>query len=253
MDVGWKWNDNQGRTNNSSITKHEDRIHIRQIWWVYIDGHVEKRHARTTCTDNISTEWPRFDDTNNEMLSYAHAGRTDTHNWISLTVTNRFFCERSCTVYIVRQSRPGLHFCGEQSVLRCLNLTFDTTLSGTLKALHKEILPIRNHLYANHIEGKPTILGTYTISRPSFKKRISLASQKVSLQNQYCSSQEDNTTIYSFHKWRLLWTHITSSAAQGRYDRASPSNNFISSYIAQLERICFRALTYNNGIYGIEE
>jgi len=212
---------------------------------------MHEQHARTTCTENILTEWSRIDDKHNEMISYApHAGQTCT---IGFHWQSRFFCERSCTVYIVRQSRPGLHFCGEQSVLRCLNLTFDTTLSGTLKALHKEILPIRNHLYANHIEGKPTILGTYTISRPSFKKRISLASQKVSLQNQYCSSQEDNTTIYSFHKWRLLWTHITSSAAQGRYDRASPSNNFISSYIAQLERICFRALTYNNGIYGIEE
>lgn len=75
------------------------------------------------------------------------------------------------------------------AILRCLNLVSDVSLPATLKPLHSNILPIRNHLYQTNISQKVTNLGDYTMSRESFKGK-SLERQKISLQAQYCASEE---------------------------------------------------------------
>jgi hypothetical protein len=75
------------------------------------------------------------------------------------------------------------------AVLRCLNLVSNVSLSKTLKALHEDIVRIRNHLYKNNIEESITDLGSYTMSRDSFKEKT-IEKQKVSLQAQYCGSEE---------------------------------------------------------------
>lgn len=75
------------------------------------------------------------------------------------------------------------------AVLRCLNLVSDKSLPNSLKPLHKDILPIRNHLYVNNIEKTRTILGEYTQSREGYFDK-SLEKRKISLQAQYCASEE---------------------------------------------------------------
>lgn len=78
------------------------------------------------------------------------------------------------------------------SVLRCLNLVSDISLTSSLKELHRDILPIRNHLYKSNILDSVTPLGEYTMSRDSFVGK-SLEKQKISLQSQYCATEESRS------------------------------------------------------------
>ena len=74
-------------------------------------------------------------------------------------------------------------------LLRTINLVSESSVPQKLKALHREILPVRNHLYNSNMGENPTDLGKYCLTRESFVKR-GLEQRKVSLQSHYCTSEE---------------------------------------------------------------
>lgn len=77
------------------------------------------------------------------------------------------------------------------AVLRCINLTAEKSLPPTLQLLHRDILPIRDHIWQNNIIHL-TKLGEYTMSREGFANK-SLEKQKVSLQAIYCATEESKS------------------------------------------------------------
>jgi len=78
------------------------------------------------------------------------------------------------------------------SILRCLNLVTDSSIPKFLVGLHKDVLVIREHLYELNLRKKVTLLGEYTRTRESFKNKTP-EQQKVSLQSQYCATEESRS------------------------------------------------------------
>lgn len=82
----------------------------------------------------------------------------------------------------------------KESVLICLNLSSSHSLYGTEVKLHQEIVKIREHLFMTHMGKNPTEMGKYTASRKTFERkngiRRSIKEKQVSLQSQYCQTQE---------------------------------------------------------------
>lgn len=117
------------------------------------------------------------------LLDYAKSNNIETKTLNFYVFNREEFLEKIVVTDKVTRSEA------KTAVLRCLNLVSDMSLSNTLKALHKEIVLIRNHLYKTNIEENLTDLGRYTMSRDSFKEKT-LEKQKISLQSQYCASEE---------------------------------------------------------------
>lgn len=117
------------------------------------------------------------------LWAYAQRNNIET-NTLNFYVSNREeFLEQIVVTDKITRSEA------KTAVLRCLNLVSNISLPNALKPLHKEIVQIRNHLYKTNIEKNITDLGFYTMSRDSFKGKT-LGKQKVSLQSQFCASEE---------------------------------------------------------------
>lgn len=102
-------------------------------------------------------------------------------------------------------------------VLRCLNLISDKSVTPHLKPLHKDILSIREHMYKKNISENITSLGEYTMTRESFKGK-SYNKQKISLQSQYCATEESKSlyVLYEVCIRKGLLNRNTLSNIKGR-------------------------------------
>lgn len=120
------------------------------------------------------------------LMSYARNNSLDTE------ILETYVNNRENFLQDLMQSDNLTRSEAKTAVLRCLNLTTDFSLTNFLKPLHKEILIIRNHLYKNNISESLTPLGEYTMSRDSFKNK-DVERQKVSLQAQYCATEESRS------------------------------------------------------------
>lgn len=135
-------------------------------------------------------------------MLYAYA----VENNIETKILERYVHDREGFLKEVMEKDKLTRAEAKTAVLRCLNLVTDKSLPDTLKPLHRDILPIREHLYNSNIKSQVTPLGEYTMTRESFKGK-DVARQKISLQAQYCASEESESlkVLYEvcLHKGRL--------------------------------------------------
>jgi len=114
------------------------------------------------------------------------------NNNLKVGVLERYIANREEFLKDIMQHDNLTRSEAKTAILRCLNLVTDFSVTNSLKPLHKEILIIREHLYKNNISEKLTALGEYAMSRDSFKDKP-LEKQKVSLQAQFCASEESRS------------------------------------------------------------
>ncbi len=120
------------------------------------------------------------------LMSYA------INNNLTVEVLKRYVDNREDFLQDVMHNDNLTRSEAKIAVLRCLNLVSDKSLPNHLKALHKDILIIREHLYKENMCDKLTTLGEYTISRKSFQGK-DIERQKISLQAQYCATEESKS------------------------------------------------------------
>jgi hypothetical protein len=122
------------------------------------------------------------------LLSYAEKNNLEVH------VLKEYIDNREKFLQKVMEFDGITRNDAKVAILRCLNLVSDNSLPNYLKSLHKDILIIREHLYENNILNKTTILGEYAMSRDSYKSK-NVERQKVSLQAQYCATEESKSLM----------------------------------------------------------